>query len=100
MSDDHVDTVVAEVHGNDNYESQGEVRHGYEVLAYANELVRYGRPIHDFLTHLYTWALLILVHQMANFEVTANSFGHLRRAWPEAVFLPRCMAKELSVPFA
>jgi len=91
---------VAEVHGNANYGTQGEARQAYEVLAYSNELVRYGRPFHDFHTRLYSWALLFPVHQMGTFEVAANNFGRLRRAWPEAVFLSRRTAMELSVPFA
>jgi len=97
---DHVDAVVAEVHGNANYGNQGEARQAYEVLAYANELVRYGRPLHDFRTHLYAWALLSPVHQMGTFEVAASNFGRLRRAWPGAVFLSRRTDTELSVPFA
>jgi len=32
--------------------------------------------------------------------VAAKNFGRLRRAWPEAVFLSRRMAQELSVPFS
>jgi len=98
--DDHVDAVVAEVHGNANYGNQGEARQAYEVLAFANALVRYGRPFHDFHTRLYAWALFFPVHQMGTFEVAANNFGRLRRAWPEAVFLSRRAATELSVPFA
>jgi len=100
VPDDHVDAVVAEVRGNANYGNKGEARQAYEVLAYANELVRYGRPFHDFHTRLYDWALLFPVHQMGTFEVAANNFGRLRRAWPEAVFLSRRKATELSVPFA
>jgi len=100
VPDDYVNAVVAEVHGNATYGNQGEARQAYEVLAYANELVRYGRPIHDFHTRLYAWALLFLFHQMGTFEVAANNFGRLRRAWPEAVFLSRRTATELSVPFA
>jgi len=100
VPDDHVDAVVAEVHGNANYSNQSETRQAYEVLAYANELVRYGRPFHDFHTRLYAWALLFPVHQMGTFEVAANNFGRLRRAWPEAVFLSRRTATELSVPFS
>jgi len=100
VPDDHVDAVLAEVHGNANYGNQGEARQAYEVLAYANELVRYGRPLHDFHTRLYAWALLFRVHRMGTFEVAANNFGRLRRAWPEAVFLSRRTATELSVPFA
>jgi len=100
VPDDHVDAFVAEVHGNANYGNHGEARHAYEVLAYAKELSRYGRPFHDFHTPLYAWALLFPVHQMGTFEVAANIFGRLRRAWPEAVFLSRRTATELSVPFA
>jgi len=100
VPDDHVDAVVAEVHGNANSGNQGEARQAYEVLAYANELVRYGRPFHDFHTRLSAWALLFPVHWMGTFEVAANNFGRLRRAWPEAVFLSRRTARELSVPFA
>jgi len=37
---------------------------------------------------------------VGTFEVAANNFGRLRRAWPEAVFLSRRTATELSVPFA
>jgi len=37
---------------------------------------------------------------MGTCEVAANTFGRLRRAWPEAVFLSRRTATELSVPFA
>jgi len=37
---------------------------------------------------------------MGTFEVAANIFGHLRRAWPEAVILSRRTAKEVSVHFA
>jgi len=100
VPNDHVDAFVAEVHGNANYSNQGKARQAYEVLAYAKELVRYGRPFHDFHTRLYAWALLFPVHQMGTFEVVYNNFGRLRRAWPEAVFLSRRMAQELSVPFA
>jgi len=100
VPDDHVDAFVAEVHGNANYSNQGKARQAYEVLEYANELVRYGRPFHDFHTRLYAWALLFPVHQMGTFEVDSNNFGRLRRAWPEAVLLSRRMAQELSVPFA
>jgi len=100
VPDDHVDGIVAEVHGNANYGNQGEARQACEVLAYANELVSFGRPFHDFHTRLYAWALLFLVHQMGTLEVAANNFGRLRRAWPEAVFLSRRTATELSVPFA
>ena len=100
VPDDHVDAVVAEKHGNANYGNQGEARQAYEVLACANELVRYGSPFHNFLTRLYAWALLFPVHQMGTFEVAANNFGRLRRAWPEAVFLSRRTATELSVTFA
>jgi len=100
VPDDHVDAVVAEVHGNANYGNQGKARQAYEVLAYANELVRYGRPSHDFHTRLYAWAFLFPVHQMGTFEVAANNFGRLRRALPEAVFLSRRTATELSVPSA
>jgi len=87
VADDHVDAVVAEVHGSANYGNQGEARQACEVLAYANELVRYGPPFHYFHTRLYAWALLFSVHQMGTFEVAANNFGRLRRAWPQAVFL-------------
>jgi len=55
VPDDLVDAVVAEVHGNANYGNQGEARQAYEVQAYVNELVRYGRPFHDFHTCLYAW---------------------------------------------
>jgi len=91
---------VAEVHASSNYGNQGEARKAYEVLAYANELVRYGRTFNDFHTRLYAWALMFPVHQMGTFEVAANIFGRLRQAWPEAVFLSRRTATELSVPFA
>jgi len=37
---------------------------------------------------------------MGTFEVGANNFGRLRRAWREAIFLSRRTATELSVPFA
>ena len=100
IPDDHVDAVVAGVHGNANYGHQGEARQAYEVLACANKLVRYGRPFHDFHKRLYAWALLFPVHQMWTFEVAANNFGRLRGAWPEAIFLSRRTATELSVPFA
>jgi len=100
VPDDHVDAVVAEVHGNANYGNQGEARQAYDVLAYAKELVRYGRPFHDFHTRLYAWALPFPDNQMGIIELAANNFGRLRRAWPEAVFLSRRMVKELSVPFA
>jgi len=36
---------------------------------------------------------------MGTFEVAANNFGRLRRAWPRAVFLSCLTATELSVPF-
>jgi len=100
VRDDHVDAVEAEVHGNANYGNQGELRQAYEVLAYANDRVRYGRPFRDFHTLLYAWDLLFPVHQMGTFEVAANNFGRLRRAWPEAVFLSRRTTTELSVPFS
>jgi len=98
VPDDHVGAVVAEVHGNANYGNQGEARQAYEVLAYANELVRYGLPFHDFHTRLYAWALLFPVHHMKTFEVATTIFGRLRRTCPEAVFLSRRTATELSVP--
>jgi len=98
--DDHVDAVVAKVHGNADYGNQGEARQAYEVLAYVNKLVRYGRPFHVFHTRLFAWVLLFPVHPMGTFEVVANNVGRLRRAWPEAVLLSRRMAKELSVLFA
>jgi len=100
VPDDHVQAVVAEVHGKANYGNQGEERKEYEVLAYAKELVYYGRPFHGFHARLYAWALLFPVHQMGTFEVAANNFGCLRRAWLEAVFLSRRTAKELSVSFS
>ena len=100
VPDAHVDADVAEVHSNVNYGNQGEARQAYEVLAYSDELVRYGRPFHDFHTRVYAWALLFPVHQMGTSEVSANNFGRLRRAWPEALFLSRRTAKELSVPFS
>jgi len=100
IPDDHVDAVVAEMHGNANYGNQGKARQAYEVLAYANELVRYGRPFNDVHTSLYAWALLFPVHQMKTSEFAANNFGRLRRAWPEAVFLSRRTATEFSVPFS
>jgi len=58
VPDDHVDAVVAEVHGNANYGNQGEARQAYEVLAYARELARYGRPFHDVHSRRDAWALL------------------------------------------
>jgi len=91
---------VAEVHGNANDGNQGEARQAFEVLAYANELVGDGRSFHDFHTRLYAWALLFPVLQKGTFEVAANSFGRLRRCWPEAVFPSRRMAKDVYVPFA
>jgi len=91
---------VAEVHGNANYGNQGEARQAYGLLAFANELVLYGHPFHDFHTRPYAWDLLFPVHQMGTFEVAANNFGRLRRAWPDAIFLSRRTATELSVPFA
>ena len=97
---DHVDAVVAEMHGNANYGHQGEARQAYEVLAFANELVRYGRPFLDFHTRLYAWALLFPVLQMGTFEVAANNFERLRRALPEAVFLTHRTVTEVSVPCA
>jgi len=100
VPDDHVDAVVAEVHGNANYGNQGKARQAYEVLACANELVCCGRPFHDSHTRLYAWALLFPVHQMGTFEDAANNFGRLCRAWPGAAFLSRRTAKELSVPFS
>jgi len=100
VPDDHVEAVVAEVHGNVNYGNQGEARQASEVLAYANELVRFGSPFHDFHTRLNAWTLLFSVHQIRTLEVAANNFGRLRRAWPDAVFLSRRTATELSVPFA
>ena len=96
---DHVDAVVAEVHGNANYGNQGEARQAYEDLTYANELVRCGRPFHDFHTRLYAWALLFPVHQMGKFEFAANNCGRLRLVWSEAVFLSRRTATEVSVAF-
>jgi len=100
VPDDHVDAVVAEVHGNAKYGKQGETRQAYAVLAYANVLVRYGRPFHEFHTRLYAWALLFVVHQMRTFEVAGNNFGRPPRALPEAVFLSRRTATELLVLFA
>jgi len=55
VPDDHVDAVVGEVHGNAKYGNQGESRQAYDVLAYANDLVRSGRQFHDFHTRLYAW---------------------------------------------
>jgi len=70
-----------------NYGNQGKARQAYEVLAYANELVCFGRPFHEFHTRLFAWALLLQVQQMGTFAGAANNFGRLRLAWPEAVFL-------------
>jgi len=88
------------VHGNASYNKQGHARQAYEALAYASQSVRYGRPFHELHTRLYDWALLFPVLQMGTFEVAANNFGRLRRAWPEAVFLSLLTASELPVPFA
>ena len=57
-------------------------------------------PLHAFHRRLSAWALLFPVPNCGSFEVAANNFGRLRRAWPEAVFLSRAVAAELSVPFA
>jgi len=100
VPEDHVDAFVAKAHGNANYGNEGEARQAYEVLAHANESVRYARPFHDLHTRLYAWALLFPVPQMGTFEVAAISFGRLHRAWLEAVFLSRRTATELSVPFS
>jgi len=35
---------------------------------------------------------------MGTCDLAANNLGRLRRAWPEAVFLSRPIAKELAVP--
>jgi len=59
VPDDQVDVVVAEEHGNANYGNTGEARQACEELAYANELVRYGRPLLDFHTRPCAWALLL-----------------------------------------
>jgi len=75
VPDDYFDAVVAEVHNYAKCGKQGETRQAYAVLAYANGLVRYGRPFHEFYTRLYAWALLFLVHQMGTFEVAAYNFG-------------------------
>ena len=62
VPDEHVDAVVAGVHGNANHGNQGKARQAYDVLAYATELVRCGRRFHNFHTRLYAWALLFQVH--------------------------------------
>jgi len=100
VPDDHVEAIVAEAHGNANYGNQGEARQAYEVLAFANELVRYGRLFHDFHSRLYAGALFFPIDQMGTSEVADNNFGRLRRAWLEEVFPSRRTATELSVPFA
>jgi len=76
------------------------MRQACEVLAHAIELFRKGRPLQDFHTRLFAWALLFPVHQMGTFDFAANNFGRFRPAWPEVVFLSRRMAKEVLAPFA
>jgi len=99
-ANDHVDYRLPEVHGDANFISQGEPRLAYEVLAFANEVIRFGVPLHAFHRRLYAWALLFPVPNCESFEVAANNLGRLRRARPEAVLRARSVADELSVRFA
>jgi len=49
----HVDERLAEVHGDANFGNQGEPRQAYEVLAFANEIIRFGVPLHMLRTPLF-----------------------------------------------
>jgi len=98
--DGHVDALVCEVHGDAKYGNQDDARQTYEVLASANEMVRYGRPLHDFHNSLYAWALLFRVRNMGTLQIAANNLGRLCRAWPGAIFVLRQVEKEQSVPLA
>jgi len=99
-ANEHVDECLSDVHGDANFGNQGEPRQAYEVLAFANDIIRFGVPLHMFHRRLYAWALLFSAPSFGSFEVAANDFGSPRRTWLEAVFLSRSVADELAVPFA
>ena len=90
--------LVCDVHGHPNQGRQGPQRVTYEVLAFCNEFFRYGPSLHAFHHRLYVWALLFPVPKTGTFEVAANNWCRLLRAWPKAVFGPRLLVHELSVP--
>lgn len=92
--------LVSEVHGDANFGNQGVPRRTYEVLAFCNEILRYGVPLHAYHHQLYAWAVLFPVYPHDTFEVAANNFCRLCRVWPQAVFRRRPLACDLSVPFA
>ena len=56
-------------------------------------------PLHPFHRLVYANALLFPVKGTETFEAAANLFCRLLRNWPNAVFLKRALAEDLSVPF-
>ena len=56
-------------------------------------------PLNRLHCLMYTNALLLPVKGTETFEAAANSFCRLLHNWPKAVFLPRPLATDLSVPF-
>jgi len=98
--DEHAGKRVVDVHGDINLGGQGRERRAREVMVFSNEIRRYGEPVHPLVTHLYALALLLPVRDNETYEVAANNFCRLLRAWPDAVCLGRATAESLSVPVA
>ena len=90
---------MAEVLGDPEFGKQGPQRRAYQDISFWNELVGYHVPLNRFHRLVYTNALLLPVKRRETFEAVANSFCRLLRNWPKAVFLPRSLATDLSVPF-
>jgi len=90
---------VADVHGDPYFENQGPQRRMYDVITFYNEVVRYQVPLHPFHHLVYANALLFPVKVTETIEAAANSFCRLLRNWPNAVFLKRDLAVDLSVSF-
>jgi len=49
---DPVDERLSEAHGDAKFGNQGKPHQAYEVLAFANEIIRFGVPLHIFHPHL------------------------------------------------
>jgi len=94
----HACDRVAEVHRDPFFGNQGPQRRTYEVISSCDEVIRYQVPLHPFHRLVYTSALLFPVRGTETFEVSAISLRRLLRNWPEAVFLERSVATDLTVP--
>lgn len=96
---EHVGERLMDIHGDVNIGYQGVECRSREVMAYANEVLRYDRPVDLFILRLNAMALRMPVGNCETVEVAANNFCRVMRAWPEARCLGREVAKHLAVPF-